>query len=168
MNFIPIDKHKFVSRWGLAVLTGFSACMGLLGAQNTLSVWDNMSERQTMARISAQRSQVQAQQQAQAQLAEIERQAQISAAYNRANILEHTCGTTLSRFRYNPGTVDDDLIRWGINPQAPVFNPNPGRWYPLYDESGYLVAAVRNGSIITRDSEPAMSAGAMCTFGELK
>jgi predicted membrane metal-binding protein len=167
MNFIPTDKHKFISRWGLSALAGFSACMGLLGAQNTLSHWDTLSQSETTTRVANQFTREQTKRRTEAELAQIEQRSQISDAFQRANVLDHSCGTTLSRFRYNPGTVDDDLIRWGINPQAPVFNPNPGRWHPIYAESGHLVAAIRNGSIITIDSKPSMSAGAMCTFGEL-
>ncbi|MBD2261393.1 hypothetical protein [Pseudanabaena sp. FACHB-2040] len=168
MNFIPTDKHKAVSRWGLPVLAGFSACMGLLGTQNTLAVWDNMSERETMTRVSVQRSQLRAQEKTEAELAQIQQRAQLSDAYQRANVLDHTCGVRLNRFRYNPGTVDQDLINWGLNPTAPIFNPALGRWYPLYAESGHLVAAVKDGAVITIDTEPAMSAGKMCTFGQLK
>lgn len=168
MTFIPTDRHKFIGRWGLPILAGFASCMGLLGTQNTLAVWDRMSERETLARVAIQHQQLQARQTTEQELAQIEQRAAISEAHQKAQILDYSCGTTLTNFKYNPGSVDGDLIAWGIDPTDPVLNPRPGQWHPVYSEAGQLVAAVRNGQIVTVDTLPDMDAGVMCSTGLLK
>lgn len=167
MTFIPADKHKFIARWGLPLLAGFSSCMGLVGAQNTLAVWDRMSERETLARVSSQNQRLQNQQTTEQELLQIQQRDAISQAHREAKILDYSCGTKLNNFQYNPGSVDGDLIAWGIDATDPIYNPRPGFWHPIYAESGHLVAAVRDGSIITIDTFPGMDAGAMCSNGQI-
>lgn len=167
MTFIPSDKHKLISRWGLPAFAGLACCMGLLGTQNTLAVWDRMSERQTLARVAEQHDQLEARRSATHQIAEIQQQEAVSEAHQAAQILDYSCGTRLNNFKLNPGRVDGDLIAWGIDPTDPIYNPQPGRWHPLWSEAGQLAGAIRDGSIVTIDSMPGMDAGRICTNGTL-
>lgn len=141
--------------------------MGVLGAQNTLAIWDAMSDRRAQTELAVQREQLQARKLAEQQIAEIEQQEAISQAHQAAQLLDYSCGTRLNDFRLQPGTVDQDLINWGIDPTDPIYNPQPGRWYPLWSEAGQLVGAVKDGSILTIDSAPGMDAGQMCSTGNL-
>lgn len=97
--------------------------------------------------------------------AEAEAKAAEAEAYTQLGLRQATCGSTLSRFYFQPGVdVVEQLQTWGFDWNAPRYNSD--RWYPLYDSNNLLFAAIRRGEIAQTDVTP-MDAASICNFNQL-
>jgi hypothetical protein len=132
----------------LAGITTFSL-IGLAGAQNTITHWNQQKGVELVAQEQVLTEQQKAGVSIEAEkLAieqrrlELEGQAQIAEQYSELGVKQASCGDTLAQFYFKPGgDVMEQLNVWGIDWGAP--NYNTSQWYPLFDSSGLLFAAIR-------------------------
>jgi hypothetical protein len=131
----------------LSVL-GCVTLVGFAGAQSTLGTWNRvkagaLSQERDVAAIRA--DSIRAIESAEAEQAG--RMAEASAA-SELGMAQATCGDTLSRFYFEPGRdVSQQLSLWGsgFDFAAPQYNSD--QWYPLFDSSKVLFAALRRDPV---------------------
>lgn len=128
----------------IAVLIGISAStlIGFAGAQNTIAHWNGEKtneiafnqdvEAQRLASIAA----------IEAKEREIANQAKLAESYSDLGTKQANCGDTLSQFYFSPGgNLTEQLNIWGLDWGTPRYNTD--RWFPLFDSSQVLFAAIR-------------------------
>jgi hypothetical protein len=131
MSFIPSEPNRLIERWGLAALAGLSACLGLLGAQQTFAHWDGLSQQATASRVrlTTQRAQTLA------RIAEIEQQRAV-----------------IDALRDNHTTDFDELIikDYVLSEQQPVLDwqttVNPAHTTRIYDKHRQCIGFAYQGN----------------------
>jgi hypothetical protein len=135
----------------LTILAGMSlfTLVGFAGAQNTIAHWNQQkgaeiaSQQQVMAEQQKANVSIEAEKlEIEQRRLELEGQTQLAEKYSELGARQATCGDTLSGFSFVPGgDVVEQLNVWGMDWGAPRYNTD--KWYPLFDSSGLLFAAIR-------------------------
>ncbi|MBD1871978.1 hypothetical protein H6F75_00640 [Nodosilinea sp. FACHB-131] len=171
MTFITTHS-RFWPRVAVLSTLGLLAVVGFAGAANTIAVWneDSTAKLDHEDRIEAEhRAAIQA---IEAKTAEIEGEVKVAEKYSELGLRQPNCqGDTLQGFSFAAGMpVADQLNLFGFDWGAPRYNSD--RWYPLFDSSGLLFAAIRvdpgtGQQVLAQADQQALHHASICNLNQL-
>ena len=168
-----IQQHtRLFWRLGLVALTVPSALIGFAGLRFT-SAHLNSERRSDIAQEQRlDKAQQYAETRKALATADAEAKAAEAEAYSELGLRQAACGSTLSRFYFQPGLpVFDQLQQWGFDWQSPRYNT--GSWHPLFDSNNLLFAAIRKSPTtgqreIVQADLTSMDQASICNHNQLK